>query len=244
MKKTLPGIAVLVVLGIIGSLWWLSRSLDSQVASAIRAYGSEIAGVPVSLSDVHIVVADGAAMLHGLVVGNPPGFKTAHALSLDEVSLKLDIGSLTTDVIRIKEMSIVKPDVTYEYTLGGSNLDVLQRNAERYVAGHGDGKSGPTQGSPGKKLVIEHVYIKSGTVNVSADMLNGKAVVVPLPDLQMRDIGKQSNGATVGEAMKNILGTLTQSVTASVGSLNPGHVADSLKKCAEAATEAIRGLFK
>ena len=244
MNKTPPGIAVLVVLGIIGSLWWLSRSLDSQVASAIRAYGSEIAGAPVSLSDVRIVVADGAATLHGLVVGNPPGFRTAHALSLDEVSLKLDVGSLTTDVIRIKEMSIVKPDVTYEYTLGGSNLDVLQRNAERYVAGHGDGKSGPTQGSPGKKLVIEHVYIKSGTVNVSADMLNGKAVVVPLPDLQMRDIGKQSNGATVGEAMKNIFGTLTQSVTVSVGSLNPGNVADSLKKGAEAATEAIRGLFK
>ncbi len=244
MKKPLLGIAVLVMVGIVGSLWWLSRSLDSQVASAIRAYGSEIAGVPVSLSDAHIVVADGAVALHGLVVGNPPGFKTPQALSLDEVSLKIDIGSLATDVIRIKEMSIVKPDVTYEYTLGGSNLDALQRNAERYVAGHSDGKSEPTQDSPGKKLVIEHVYIKNGTVNVSADMLNGKAVVVPLPDLQMNGIGKQSNGATVGEAMKSILSTLTQSVTASVDSLNLDTVADSLKKGAEAATDAIRGLFK
>ncbi|OQW62860.1 MAG: hypothetical protein BVN29_18200 [Nitrospira sp. ST-bin5] len=244
MKKTLLGIAVLVALGFVGSLWWLSRSLDSQVASAIRVYGSEIAGVPVSLSDVRIVVADGAATLHGLVVGNPPGFKTAQALSLDEVTLKLDVGSLATDVIRIKEMSIVKPDITYEYTLGGSNLDVLQRNADRYVAGHGYGKSESREGAPGKKLVIEHVYIKNGIVNVSADMLNGKAVVVPLPDLQMTDIGKQSNGATVGEAMKNILGALTQSVTASVGTLNLGTVADGLKKGAEAATDAIRGLFK
>ncbi len=244
MKKALPGIAVLVVLGIAGSLWWLSRSLDSQMASAIRVYGSEIAGVRVSLSDVRIAVADGSATLHGLVVGNPPGFKTPQALSLDEVSLKLDVGSLTTDVIRIKEMSIVKPDVTYEYTLGGSNLDALQRNVERYVAGQGVGNSEPAQDSPGKKLVIEHVTIKNGTVNVSADILDGKAVVMPIPDLQMTDIGKQSNGATVGEAMKSIMSALIQSVTASIGSLNLGTVADSLRNGAEAATDAIRGLFK
>ena len=244
MKKTLLGIGMLVVLVIVGGVWWLSRSLDSQVASAIRTYGSDIAGVSVSLSSASIAVADGTATLRGLVVGNPQGFKTAHALSLDEISLKLDIASLTKDVIRIKEISIIKPDVTYEYASVGSNLDVIQRHAERYVAEHMGGKRESRQAEPGKKLVIDRVYIKNGAVNVSAESLNGKAVVVPLPELQLKDIGKRSNGATVGEAMKKILGTLTQSVTASVGSPNLGHVADSLKQGAEAATNTIKGLFK
>ena len=29
---------------------------------------------------------------------------------------------------------MVKPDITYEHKSGGSNLDVIQRNAEHYVA--------------------------------------------------------------------------------------------------------------
>ena len=235
---------MLVVFGIIGTAWWVSRSLDSQLVSAIRTYGSQVAGVPVSLSNARIVVADGTATLRGLVVGNPQGFKTPYALSLAEIRLTLDIGSLTRDVIRIKEIAILKPDVIYEYALGGSNLDVIQRNAERYVAAHLGGTRETAQAEPGKKLVIEHVYIKNGMVNVSADMLKGKAMVVPLPDLQLKDIGKQSNGATVGEAMKRIFGALTQGVTASVSSLKLGHVADSLKKGAGAATDVIKGLFK
>ena len=244
MKKLLLGIAVLVLLGIAGSVWWLYSSLDSQVASAIRTYGPEITGVPVTLSSVNIVLADGTATLRGLVVGNPRGFKTAHALSLGEISMTLDLGSLTTDVILIKEISIIKPDVTYEYALGGSNLDLLQRNIERYVAEHLGGKSESKDTGPGKKLVIENVYIKKGTANVSAEVLHGKAMAVPLPDLRLKDIGKKSNGATAGEAMKQILGTLTQSVTNSVSSLNLGSVGGSIKKGTGAATDRIKELFK
>lgn len=244
MKKLLLGIALLVLIGIAGGVWWLYSSLDSQVAAAIRTYGPEITGVPVSLSSVKIGLADGSAALRGLVVGNPAGFKTEHALSLGEISMKLDIGSLTKDVILIKEISIIKPDVTYEFAAGGSNLAAIQRNIDRYVADHLGGTSTSKGTEPGKKLIIEHVYIKSGTTTVSANILNGEAVSVPLPDLHLKDIGKQSNGATAGEAAKQVLGTLTQGVTKSMGSLNLGTVADSLKKGTEAATDTIKSLFK
>lgn len=244
MKNVLIGIAVLLLLGIAGAVWWLYSSLDSQVASAIRTYGPEITGVPVSLSSVKIELADGSAALRGLVVGNPPGFKTDHALSLGEISMKLDIGSLTKDVIMIKEISIIKPDVTYEFAPGGSNLDVLQHNINRYVAEHLGGTRESKDAEPGKKLVIEHVYVTNGTANVSAAILSGKAMSVPLPDLHLKDIGKKSNGATAGETVKQILGTMTQSVTTSVSSLHLGDVGDTIKKGAEAATDTLKGLFK
>ena len=134
MKKLLLEIAAFALIAITGSLWWVYNSLDSQVASAIRRYGSEITGVPVSLSSIHIAIADGRATLRGLVVGNPDGFKTKCALSLGEISMALDIGSFTRDVITIKELTLIRPEVTYEYTSSGSNLDVLQRNIERSIA--------------------------------------------------------------------------------------------------------------
>lgn len=244
MKKILLGIAVVVLLGIAGGTWWLYSSLDSLVASAIRKYGPEITGVSVRLSSVKIVPADGTAALRGLVVGNPKGFKTEHALSLGEISMKLDIGSLTKDVILIREISIINPDVTYEYGSSGSNLEAIQRNVDRYVAENLGGKSESAGKGPGKKLIIEHVYIKNGKTNVSAEILKGKAMSVPLPDLHLRDIGKKSNGATAGEAAKQVLGAIAQSATKSVGSLNLGGAADIIKKGSGIPTDRIKGLFK
>ena len=137
------------------------------MAAAIRTYGPQIAGVPVSLSNVKIELAEGHVALRGLVVGNPKGFKTERALSLDTISITLDIHSLTKDVILIKEISIVKPDATSEYASDGSNLDVIQRNLERYVAKHLGGTSGSKSTEPGKKFIIKHIDITNGTANAS-----------------------------------------------------------------------------
>lgn len=244
MKKILLGFAVVVLLGIAGGAWWLYSSLDSVVASAIRKYGPQITGVSVKLSSVKIVPADGTASLRGLVVGNPKDFKTEHALSLGEISMKLDIGSLTKDVILIKEISIIKPDVTYEYASGGSNLDVIQRNVDRYVADNLGGKNESKDKGASKKFIIENLYVKNGKANVSADILKSKTMLVQLPDLHLRDIGKKSNGATAGEAAKQVLGAITQSVTKATSSLNLGGAVDSAKKSADSAGEKIKGLLK
>ncbi len=244
MKKILFGIAVVVLLGIAGGAWWLYSSLDSLVASAIRKYGPEITGVSVKLLSVKIVPADGTASLRGLVVGNPKDFRTEHALSLGEISMKLDIGSLTKDVVLIKEISIIKPDVTYEYASGGSNLDAIKHNVDRYVAENLGGKNEPKDKGAGKKFIIENLYVKDGKANVSAEILKGKAMLVPLPDLHLHDIGKKSNGATAGEATKEVLGAITKSVTKATSSLNLGGAADSVKKGAESAGGKIKGLLK
>ena len=63
-----------------------------------------------------------------------------------------------------------------------------------------------------------------------------------VPDLHLRDIGKKSNGATAGEAAKQILGALTQNVVKATASLNLGGIdTDALKK---GAGDKFKGLFK
>ena len=244
MKKLLLGIAVVVLLVIAGGAWWLYTSLDSVVASAIRKYGSQITGVSVKVSSVKIVPADGTASLRGLVVGNPKDFKTEHALLLGEISMKLDIGSLTKDVVLVKEISIIKPDVSYEYASGGSNLDAIKHNVDRYVAENLGGKNESKDKGSGKKFIIENFYVKDGKANVSADILKSKTTSVTLPDLHLRDIGKKSNGATAGEVTKEVMSALTQSVTKSTGSLNLGGSVESLKKSTDSVGGQIKGMLK
>jgi len=242
LKKILLGIAIVLLLAIGGGVWWVYSSLDSLVASAIRTYAPEILGVSVKLSGVTIKPADGSASLRGLVIGNPRGFTTAHALSLGEVAMTLDINSLTKDVILIKQISVIKPDVIYEHASGGSNLDAIQRNVDGYVAAHGGGKGESKDKGPGKKFIIENFYLKDGKAEVSAEILKGKTVSVPIPDLHLTDIGKKSNGATAGEAAKQIIGAITQSVTKASSSVLSGAV-EGVKKGAEAATGKLKGLL-
>ena len=244
MKNLLLGITAIGLFTIAGTLWWVHNSLDAQVTSAIRQYGQEITGVPVSLSGASISLVDGRAALHGLVVGNPDGFKTKHALSLGKISMTLDVGSITTDVIRIKELMVVKPEVTYEYASTGSNLDVLQRNIERSLAQQRGNQKTTQDSEPSKKLVIEHLYIKNGTATVSAELLTGNAVSVPIPDLHLQDIGKKSKGTSAGEAIRQIVGPLVQQVGASVASRGVTTATKTIQKGMEAASKTIKGLLK
>ena len=251
MKKIFIGIIVIVLLAAAGAGWWLYKERDSLIADAIRTYGPPILGVSVKLGGVKTDVAEQSAALHGLVIGNPAGFATPHALSLGNVGLKLDVASLTGDVILIKEISVIKPDITYEYKSGGSNLDVIQRNAEKHVAEKiaalGINKDGAKDGKdkgPGKKFIIEHVYVKDAKANVRAELLKGKTLSVPVADLHLTDIGKKSNGATAGEAAKQIITAITASVTKAASSAISIDVDGLKKKGTEAVSGALKGLFK
>ncbi|HXZ96664.1 MAG TPA: hypothetical protein VEG37_06420 [Burkholderiales bacterium] len=244
MKKLLLGIAIVVLLVIAGGAWWLYTSLDSVVASAIRKYGSQITGVSVKLASVKIVPADGTASLRGLVVGNPKEFKAEHALSLGEISMKLDIGTLTKEVVLIKEISIINPDITYEYEPRGSNLDAIKRNVDHYVTENLGGKNEPKDKSSAKKFIIENLYVKGGKAEVSSEILKGKTMSATLPDLHLHNIGKKSNGATAGEVTKEVLGAITQSVAKETRSLNLGGEVESVKKSAESASAQIKEMLK
>jgi hypothetical protein len=176
-------------------------------------------------------------------LGNPAGFKTPHALVLDQVQLRLDLASLTREVVHIHEISIRQPRVSYEYTASGSNLDVIQRHVEAYVAAH-TGASAPAAASKPTRLIIERFTLQGASADVSADALNGRAVTVQLPVILIHDIGKKSGGVTPAEAASQIVGALRQETTRAVMPLHLGGVADSIRKGAASVVDSVKGFFK
>lgn len=246
MGKTVWTILVLLVLGGAGAAWWLYRSLDTVVASAIRGYVPPIVGVPLQLEGVTIRPTDGVASIRGLVLGNPKGFQTPRAFAVGQIHMQLDLASLTTDLVQVREIRIEQPEVTYEYASGGSNLEVIQRQVEAYIAAASSGKepSGKAEGA-GKKLLIERFTIQRAKAHVSADWLKGRAVTVPLADIHLVDMGKKTNGITPAEAARQVVNALTQNATKAVAPLKLGSsVVDGVKKGAASATDAVKGFFK
>lgn len=244
MGKFLWAAVAVLVLILGGGAWWLYQSLDKVVASAIRVYGPQITGVNVKLDSVKVRPADGAAAIHALELGNPAGFKTPRALAVGTVSMQLDVATLTKDVVLIKEILIEHPQVTYEYASGGSNLDVIQRNVDQYLAARTGGNSAPADKASQKKVIIEHLYIRDARAAVSAEALHGKAMTLALPEIHLTDIGKKSGGATPAEATRQVVGAITQSATKAVAPLNLGGTMASIKKGMSGAVDTVKGWFK
>lgn len=238
MKKVLLAslLALAVVVG--GAFWWLNGSMDSLVAKAVRNFGPEILGVSVRLDSAHIKPVDGSASLQGLDIGNPAGFHTDRAFVADEISMKLDTGTLTKDVVVIHEIVVQAPRVTYEQASGGSNLDVIQRNIQSYIDKKSDGKSS------GKKLVIENLYVRNGKVSVSHEMLKGKSMTVTLPEIHLKDIGKSSGGVTPEQAARQVVGSITQAATSVVTNLHLDSVSKRVTDSVSSGIDKVKGWFK
>jgi uncharacterized protein involved in outer membrane biogenesis len=243
MKKVLLTLLILLLLVFGVGAWWLSRSLDSLVASAIRSYGPEITGVSVSLDGVKIVASEGTASLSGLRLGNPKGFNLPNSLVLGEISTRLDIASLTKDVVHIQEVVISRPLVTYEYSSNGSNLDQIQKNVQSYIDSHTSASEPAKNPGKQKKIIIDNLIVRDAHAEVSATALGGKALTVPLPDIHLKDIGKKSEGASPAEVASQVVGSITQGASKAASALNLGAIKDSVQSGASKAIDAVKGLF-
>ena len=99
MKRTLllSGAAVVIVL--LGALWLLYSSLDFVVKEAIEKYGSQATGTSVRVASVSISLTSGRGTLRGVRIANPPGFSSGDAFAFGEVTLEIDVGTVTDDPV-------------------------------------------------------------------------------------------------------------------------------------------------
>jgi hypothetical protein len=240
---------VVVALGFVAYKAW--GSLDKIIEAGIESYGPEIIGANIQLDSVTLNLSEGQAALNGLHISNPDGFKTDYAMKVDHVKVTLDIESITSDIVIIKEVMIQGPSVIYEMSSGGSNIDTLAKNADDYTGN----KSQTENNSEGPKLIIENLYINDGEVSVSHDILKGKVMTVGLPNIHLEDIGKEENGASPGQVAQEVMASIKSGVGTAVVSLGLGETfssgADAFKKgaanvmdTAKGAGEKLKGIFK
>ncbi len=256
MKRGLAiggGIVVVLVLVVGIGGYYLVSNLGSIIVTAVERYGSEVTQTQVSLANAEVDITTGEGALSGLKVGNPSGFQTDSAIALGEISVKLDTNSVTEQTIVVKEIAVTQPEVTYEVGEAGSNIDAIRRNVEAFAAaqGGGGGTSGGSEqpasedGGAERKLVIDDLYIRGGTVNVSATFLQGETLSAVLPEIHLTDIGKGSGGATPQQVVELIVAALGDQTGKVISGMNLDALRQGatglLKQGTGAATEAVGG---
>ena len=249
MKRTLwiagGGVLTLAVAAAVAVTVLLSN-IGPLIKAAVETYGREALQAKVTLADADVSLKSGQGQLKGLVVGNPKGFATEAALKLGEVKVVLDTARTTKDVIVLKEIVIAAPQVTYELASGGSNFDALQKNAQAYAQKIGaSGAKKDEKKGEGPKLIIDNLYVRDGRVGVSHAVLKGKQIDAPLPNIHLKDIGKEKKGATPEEVGERLMASLSQGARNAAGSVNIdkliGDAGGAVKGAAEGASKALEG---
>ncbi|WP_342616668.1 hypothetical protein [Rhodoferax sp. GW822-FHT02A01] len=232
-KKAVLSLFALILLAILGSAYWLHGNLDHLVKRAIGGYGSAMTGATVKVERVEIKPTDGQGSLSGLLIGNPAGYRSPYALKVGKVELAVELSSLAQDVVVIRKIEVVSPDVVYEKGESMTNFDAIQKNIAKYL--------GPSKDSKGKKLIVQEFIISDAKAHATAPFAGDKTITAELPDLHLHDLGKAQGGITPGELGQEIANALELRLKAS---LSFERLVTSIGSALKKTGNAIKGLFK
>lgn len=237
MKRLLFALAGLGVLGGAGAVA-LSLVFGPAVKAAVETLGPRVAGAPMSLRSFSVSPFTGGVRLRGLVVGNPPGYKTPSAFELGDIRVRVNLRSLLSDTVVVEHVIVRKAAATYEFGPGGSNVAVIQKNAAAFAGGGSGASSG---GGTSNRVVIKDFRFEGGKARLSAPFLAGKAVEVDLPDIRLKDIGGDK-GASPAQAAAEMIRAVSGAV-AGAGVEGLKGVGGALK-VADKAFAGLKKLFK
>jgi uncharacterized protein involved in outer membrane biogenesis len=241
MKKVLIIIPILIIAIII----ILSFSIDSIIKSGVETIGSKATGATVKLQGVDISLFSGKGQIKSLFVGNPEGFKTESAFKLNEVRLALNIKSVFSDKIVIDEIYIDAPDITYEKSMKGDNIKAILNNIKAFSGESKGAAQKDTDEKPSKeetKIQINDFILKNGKVNMSITALQGERLSIALPDIHMKDIGKEKEGTSMSKALEQVFVVINKNVvTAVAGSVTS--VGKTAEKTVGKTVDKLKGLF-
>jgi uncharacterized protein involved in outer membrane biogenesis len=246
-KKFITVLLVLVAI-IGGAVIYVKNNLDSIVKTQLEKYGSLATKTDVNIDHVKISLVTGEGSVTGINIGNPKSYVSAKAITLGDVTMKLDTSTIPgSGPIVIKSITIDKPYITYEMgAAGNSNLQDIQHN----VAGtpsKAEPKKSVTSSGYTRKVIIKDVYITNGKVTLTQSMLKGQEMSTNLPPLHLRNIGKPGEGATGTEVAKQVITPLAAQA-AQVGSQAfAGQIANlknlNTKDLKQKGQDALKGLL-
>lgn len=190
MKPVFQVLFVLIIVTTLGALI-LSLSLDGIVKSNIESNTSEMLDTSVEIDDVTISILDGSGTIEEITIHNPEGFSDNPALQLQQISMKVDLYSLLSDTIVVKEIRIQKPELYFEQKAAANNFKALTDKLD-------DSSTSETN------MVVDYLLVENGRVTLSADIGEEKSVEETFSKIEIEGIGRSGNN-TMEQTLQQVL---------------------------------------
>lgn len=238
MKKWISGGIIAILAIAVIALIYTASHLGPLITSAINTYGPKMTKTYVRVGGTDVSLLSGRASLKSLYIGNPPGFTSGEALSVDSICVDVDEKSLAGSTIIIDRIEVVAPRITYETKGSTDNFKTILNNV-RSAARSGTAPGSGEEKKPGKKVLIRDLFIRNGTVTAAGTLLGGGRISAALPDIHLTNVGGEGKGITFEEAFAAIAAELYTGISSpSV----VGGIDQQLKEFGGQATSAGKGI--
>jgi hypothetical protein len=216
--------------------------LGSIITRGVNSFGPKLTNTRLTLSNADISPFSGSGTLRGFVIGNPSGWSDADLASLGRVHVSVVPSSIRGDHIIVNEIDVDAPVFNYETKLASSNVNDLLASIEKAGGGSSAPRAVAKNGQP-VKIEVRHFRVHEGVVRLGA----GKAALrIPLPPIDLSDIGTRENGVTPGQLAVVVMRSVTSGIVRATtqAALKAGGAAGATAaEGAKKATGAIKGLF-
>lgn len=176
---------------------WISPVATGIAGSLVPRF----TGTGFALERFYVNPWSGTVRVAGVRLANPEGFGSALALSVRSFALDVSISELFGNTLHVRELLIDDTFASYYSHKGTNNMDVILANVDKTL-GSGEPKEAKAPEDKQRsemKFIIDHVRISGTRVKL---LKNDTVPPMPIVDIEMRDIGKESGGATFGEVAK------------------------------------------
>jgi len=240
MLKILVVLAVVVVAAVLAA-WW---QIDRIVKAGVEEGGTYALQVDTTVDTVSLSLLGGTLTMDGLEVANPAGYETPHLMRSGTFDLAVDAGSVLGDTVRVSKFEIDGLDIYIEQKLGGSNVQAVMKNLERFQGSGGEpSEGGKAPGEPaGKKVQVDRIVIRNVVAHVQLLPVAGKAatVTVEVPEIALEGVtSDNAAGVALPELVARVVPAILMAVVNKGGDVLPGDFAKDLSGSIGGAADAL-----
>jgi hypothetical protein len=241
--------AVKIILGAITSLLVIIVSafltlplwLGPTAKTIVNRVVPKKTGVRFEIKNMAINPFSGKFLIEGTCLSNPTGYKPKEAARVGKVFAHIDMSSIGTDVIHIKEITIDDVFASYVSHNGTNNFEWISNHVASSMEEREE-ETPKASSTNETKVIIDKLSVSNSKVQL-------EFIPLPLPNIKLTDIGKKSNGATLSDVGKQIW-EYGQKSASSVGNFASGFlnsVGSGIEKTTDAITSktnALNGVSK
>ena len=200
-------LTALAFVGLLGGGIFLFFQAGTIVKGFLEKAATQTLGVPVMIDSVILDLKDKRAVVQGLTISNEPGFDKPYAMVVEQISVKL--GVVSKELIVIEDIDIAGTNVNLELTKEGSNIVVLKKGIKVPPSAKQESVPSPEGDALAEtpvKVIIDRLSINTVMMHPSVNIAEGLEIEkdFTVPQIVMRDIGRQENGIVAQKAIAEV----------------------------------------
>lgn len=210
---------ILIAIDIFGS---------KAIKIGIETAATKTLNVGVTVGGIDLSLTRGSLGIKNLSIANPPGYQHKKLLELKNASVTVEIKSLLSDTVNIKEIYLNGFDVVLEQRGLTNNIQDIISSIEKKEKAPSE-PSEPTEPS-GKKLHIDNLEISNVTVKAKLLPVPGKqdTITLELSPIIMTDLGAD-NKLDMATLSSKILLAIADGVAKQGAGVLPSDMVNTMK---------------